>query len=189
MKMINACADEGSGSPESAGFLALNRGTTPAPIARPQAEPARRTEPTLPAPELRQRVLVVEDAGEAADFLALVMNREGFKVTVAPTGDAALELLAASSFDVALMDIELPDMTGFEVASTANASGRLHCTQIIFCSGNLSKDYGERAADFSDSRFLWKPFSLQDLMQCIQPSGARLPSGCGIASHRTNDPS
>ena len=91
-----------------------------------------------------------------------------FEVEVASTGEAALLLLSLRAFDMALVDIELPDTTGFEVMAIARASGWLHNSRIVFCTGNRSEEYRQRAARFDGSSFLWKPFALQDLVKCIE---------------------
>jgi CheY-like chemotaxis protein len=61
-------------------------------------------------------VLVVEDYEDAADSLATLLRLHGYRVTVARTGGAALELAADDPPDVALLDIGLPDIDGWELA-------------------------------------------------------------------------
>lgn len=105
---------------------------------------------------------------ELADLLVQYLEALDFEVEVASTGEAALLLLSRGAFDMALVDIELPDTTGFEVMAIARASGWLHNSRIVFCTGNRSEEYRQRAARFDGSSFLWKPFALQDLVKCIE---------------------
>ncbi len=65
----------------------------------------------------QRRVLVVDDNIDAADLLAELMARAGHDVSVAHAGEQALELAAAREFDVAVLDIGLPGMDGYELAS------------------------------------------------------------------------
>jgi DNA-binding response OmpR family regulator len=61
---------------------------------------------------------VVEDMAELADLLVQCLEALEIEVEVAATGEAVLLLLSRGSFDVALVDIELPDTTGFEVMAS-----------------------------------------------------------------------
>lgn len=133
----------------------------------------------------RPRFLVVEDMAELADLLVQCLEALEIEVEVAATGEAALLLLSRGSFDVALVDIELPDTTGFEVMAIARESGWLRNTHIVFCTGSRSEEYRQRAARFSGSSFLWKPFTLQDLVKCIEgvPSA---PAQAEIRVHKRN---
>ena len=132
----------------------------------------------------RPRFLVVEDMAELADLLVQCLEALEIEVEVAATGEAALLLLSRGSFDVALVDIELPDTTGFEVMAIARESGWLRNTHIVFCTGSRSEEYRQRAAVFSGSSFLWKPFTLHDLMKCIEgvasAPGVSLPDGTTV---------
>jgi CheY-like chemotaxis protein len=116
----------------------------------------------------RPRFLVVEDMAELADLLVQCLEALEIEVEVAATGEAALLLLSRGSFDVALVDIELPDTTGFEVMAIARESGWLRNTHVVFCTGSRSEEYRQRAARFSGSSFLWKPFTVQNLVKCIE---------------------
>jgi two-component system response regulator MprA len=61
------------------------------------------------------RLLVVEDDPDYRAWLAAVTRRMGFSVEVAADGQAALDLLAEQSFDIAVIDQEMPRMKGIEV--------------------------------------------------------------------------
>ena len=60
-------------------------------------------------------ILVCDDEVEVADLLKHVLEREGFAVTCCHSGDAALALLNAQVFDLAILDIMMPGIDGFEV--------------------------------------------------------------------------
>ena len=62
------------------------------------------------------RVLVVEDHADSAETLAVLLRLHGHEVDVAPDGPTALRIAAQNPPDVALLDIGLPRMDGFEVA-------------------------------------------------------------------------
>lgn len=62
------------------------------------------------------RVLVVDDNEDSATSLAMLLELQGFDVRTAFRGDDALRSAATARPDVALLDIGLPDMTGYELA-------------------------------------------------------------------------
>lgn len=60
-------------------------------------------------------VLVVEDDRSIADMYRVQLEYDGYRVTVVPTGEAALETLSARRPDIVLLDLLLPDRSGLEV--------------------------------------------------------------------------
>ncbi len=89
----------------------------------PAAEPSdvRQPPPPVPRPPTRhvahaRRVLVVDDDFDNARMMAEVLGEEGYEVRVANAGDAALLLWDQHTFDAALLDAVMPDMSGWELA-------------------------------------------------------------------------
>ena len=113
------------------------------------------------------QVLLLEDNVELAELLRLVFEMWGFQPTVAHLGREASRLLEEQEFRLALVDIDLPDTTGFEVVAGALARGRLQRTKIIFFSGAPSDDRVAMARQFPGSVFVPKPFEMQSLLALI----------------------
>ncbi len=63
----------------------------------------------------RKHVLVTDDSPVVREMLRLVLTSNGYKVTVANDGLAALELMRKASFDLLIVDVEMPRLTGFEL--------------------------------------------------------------------------
>ena len=61
------------------------------------------------------RILIVEDNPQVADLVSDVLRAEGIEVEAAQTGQAGLDAVASSSFDLMVLDIELPGMDGLRV--------------------------------------------------------------------------
>ena len=62
-----------------------------------------------------KRILVVDDNEDLADGLSMILDDEGYDVVSAYTGEMALEKSADSGFDIAIIDIKLPDTTGVDL--------------------------------------------------------------------------
>ncbi|MGE0403765.1 MAG: response regulator [Kofleriaceae bacterium] len=123
-------------------------------------------------------MLVCEDADDARYLLAEMLRSYGFEVTEAADGSEAIELVTAGAIDVALIDIGLPDVNGFEVARRIRESSAAKGVRLIAVTG-----YGT-AADRESARLsgfdfhLLKPVTIEQLLYvigatspCDSPSG------------------
>ena len=119
------------------------------------------------APPKPIRILVLENMVELAELVSEYLMLQGFEVEVAHDGAAALQLLGSRAFHVALVDIDLPDISGFEVVARARAAGCLCDTRIVFCTGGCPEERLPLALQFWGSSFLSKPFTMETLMARI----------------------
>jgi DNA-binding response OmpR family regulator len=102
--------------------------------------------PPAPLPSLR--VLLVEDNEMVARSLAALLRRGGHRVDVAHTGAAALDAAGACPPHLALVDIGLPDMSGFEVATRLRRQEGLCGTLLVALTGqgdDETRRLGEQA--------------------------------------------
>lgn len=82
-------------------------------------------------------VLMVEDDAAIADMYRVQLEHDGFQVTVATTGELAFDTLVGGKPDVVLLDLLLPDRSGFEVLTTINERFPNHPPVVIL------SNYGE----------------------------------------------
>jgi len=87
----------------------------------------------------KQRILLVEDEPLLANLLRQRLEKEGFSVTAAADGEVALRLLREQSFQLLLLDIILPKISGFELLETMRADPQLERVPTIIIS-NLGQD-------------------------------------------------
>lgn len=108
------------------------------------------------------RVLVIEDELAMAELLSKTMAVLGLEVVVAVDGPAGLDALLHGSFDVALVDLALPGLSGTEIAAAARAAGVK--TPLVAVSGNLTLEVfqGDLFADV-----LSKPLRPTELMDLV----------------------
>jgi signal transduction histidine kinase len=114
-----------------------------------------------------RRVLIVEDNADAADSLALLLRALGHEVRVVGDGPAALE--AASSFrpDVALLDIGLPEMDGYEVARRLRRDPALGDAVLVALSGYGQEEDRRRSHAAGFDVHLVKPVDLEGLQALL----------------------
>lgn len=114
------------------------------------------------------RILIVEDESHLAEGLRFNLEAEGYEVEVAADGRRAAELLTDrnESFDLVILDLMLPEMSGFEVARRTRASGNYVTILILSAkgeSGDIVRGLEEGADDY-----LTKPFRLDELLARVK---------------------
>lgn len=109
------------------------------------------------------RVLIVDDNEDAAELLGTLLVARGYRVRVAHDGPSALQLAQAQPFDVALLDIGLPVMDGYELATRLKelANGRRACLIAVTGYGQPSDRERSHAAGFD--HHLIKPVDISAL--------------------------
>jgi CheY-like chemotaxis protein len=108
-------------------------------------------------------VLVVDDDRVTASVYRHGLEAAGFRVSVAGDGGAALALLRAGPFDVVVLDLLMPVVTGWEVLDTLR--GGADAPPVVVVSGSGS---GAEALKAGAKAFLPKPCSLRELTQtCV----------------------
>ena len=110
------------------------------------------------------RVLVVEDDRGHAAFCESLLRHQGFEVTVAPSAEDALEQTQARTPDLILLDINLPDMTGIELAQLMRERSSLAHVPIVFLTGEEDMDCRAEAIAAGGDDFLSKPVRPRHLL-------------------------
>jgi adenylate cyclase len=104
-------------------------------------------------------ILVVDDNTSNRDVLARRLTREGHKVVTAANGAAALNLVARQDFDVVLLDLIMPGMSGFEVLRRLKAADRTRHIPVIVISALDELDSVVRCIEAGAEDYLTKPFN------------------------------
>jgi adenylate cyclase len=104
-------------------------------------------------------VLVVDDNASNRDLLSRRLMREGYRVTAVESGEAALAIIAAASFDLVLLDMMMPGLSGFEVLCRLKADARMRHLPIIMISALDELDSAVRCIAAGAEDYLPKPFN------------------------------
>jgi two-component system OmpR family response regulator len=132
-----------------------------------------------------ERILVVEDEDAIRDLVATALRFTGFPVSTVASGRAAIAEIRNEPFDLLILDVNLPDIDGFEITRKIRADGNQ--VAVIFLTAR--DDLGDLKTGFTagGDDYLTKPFSLEELMLRIdavlrrtgnqQPESARLTAG------------
>ena len=112
------------------------------------------------------RVLVVDDEPAILRFLHAGLAAQGFTVSEAPTGRAALDKIKLGSADLAVLDLGLPDMDGLDVIREVRATGSV--IPIIVLSSRDDEGSKVTALDLGADDFVTKPFGIDELFARIR---------------------
>ncbi|WP_017155562.1 Hpt domain-containing protein [Xanthomonas phaseoli] len=137
-------------------------------VRRFLAQPAR---PSLETQAEAQRqvplVMVVDDSLTMRKVTSRVLERHNLDVTTARDGVEALELLEERVPDLMLLDIEMPRMDGYELATAMRADPRFKAVPIVMITSRSGEKHRQRAFEIGVQRYLGKPYQELDLMRNV----------------------
>ncbi|WP_341939205.1 hybrid sensor histidine kinase/response regulator [Marinimicrobium sp. C2-29] len=113
-------------------------------------------------------VMVVDDSVTVRKVTGRFLEREGYRVITAKDGAEALLTLQDHIPDVMLLDIEMPRMDGFEVASNMRSSTRLQDIPIIMITSRTGEKHRERAFNIGVDKYMGKPYQEELLLNNIR---------------------
>lgn len=119
----------------------------------------------------RKRILVVDDNEDAADMMVVLLERLGHDVRGTYDSAAALQLAVAMQPDVAILDIGMPVMDGYELARRIGEQPELARTQLIALTGYGQPEDRARSEHAGFRAHLVKPVSMDALVQAIDADG------------------
>lgn len=116
-------------------------------------------------------VLLVEDEARVADFVQRGLKAEGWSVSVAPTGESALLMIADACFDVIVLDLMLPGISGQDVCRRLRA--KKNRTPILMLSALADVEDRVAGLRMGADDYLPKPFDFDELMARIEALARR----------------
>lgn len=146
----------------------LGKGTTVT-LSLPVSEPpeASPAEIAAPAASGQSKVLIVDDNRDAADTLSMLLSLSGFEVQVAYTPTAALALVDALRPDIAVLDIGLPEMDGYELARRLRQRDPPFDGKLIALTGYGRQQDVDKAMSAGFDAHLTKPVEPDALLELI----------------------
>lgn len=120
-------------------------------------------------------ILVVDDELGIRDLLSEILNDEGHSVDLAENATQAREARNASSYDLVLLDIWMPDTDGVSLLKEWATAGQL-TMPVIMMSGHATIDTAVEATRIGAQSFLEKPITLQKLLKAVEQGLAKAGS-------------
>ena len=112
------------------------------------------------------QVLLIEDDSAAAQSIELMLQSEGFKVYITDLGEEGVDLGKIFDYDIILLDLDLPDMSGYEVLKSLRVNKV--STPVLILSGLSGTEDKVRGLGFGADDYMTKPFHRDELVARIQ---------------------
>lgn len=112
----------------------------------------------------KEKILIIEDEKKISDIVRGYLEKEGFSVTAAATGEEALDYLK-QSFDLVILDLMLPDMKGEEICSIIRENSEI---PIIMLTAKSNEEDRIKGLGIGADDYVVKPFSPRELVARVQ---------------------
>jgi two-component system alkaline phosphatase synthesis response regulator PhoP len=129
------------------------------------------------AEETRVRsIIIVEDDEDIADSIRFNLEREGFRVRIAVTGEEALNVILSGPPNLILLDLNLPGMNGFEICRRLKAESATAKIPILMLTARADETDKVLGLNMGADDYVTKPFSMRELVARINATLRRSES-------------
>ncbi len=126
-----------------------------------------------------RRMLIVDDNETNRRILREMLAAEGIKVDEASMAAEGLEALRRSRYDLAILDVQMPDMDGFQLATAVRGEKKIARTNLLMLTSAGQRGDGERCRELGIRGYLTKPISRSDLLEALGTVLAGPPEEAG----------
>ena len=114
----------------------------------------------------RAHILIVDDETDLRTLLRHILTAQGYQTTDAEDGEEAIELIKRHKFDVALLDIQMPNINGIQVLKYIKEHSPQ--TKAVMLTGYADLKHAMEAKEFGARDFIGKPYKLEDVLSTIE---------------------
>lgn len=114
------------------------------------------------------RILYIEDNSDNRKLVRRVLEWDGYEVVEAQDGTEALSRLETEAIDLALLDINMPDIDGYTLTSAIRANPRFSRLPIVAVTANVMRGDRERSLQAGCDGYIQKPIDIDTLSEQIQ---------------------
>src|SRR6267378_3301178 len=126
-----------------------------------------------------RRMLIVDDNQTNRRILREMLAAEGVNVDEASTAADGLDALRRTRYDLAILDVQMPDMDGFQLATAVRGEKKLARTNLLMLTSAGQRGDGERCRELGIRGYLTKPISRSDLLEALGTVLAAAPGEAG----------
>lgn len=114
-----------------------------------------------------KKVLIADDEPNILLSLEFLMRKKGFEVFIARNGSEAIEIIKKQQLDVAVLDIMMPDIDGYQICKYIKEHEAYANCKVLFLSAKSKDADIEKGFSTGADAYVTKPFSTRDLMQRV----------------------
>ena len=143
------------------------------PLAREVAptvkiEPVVSPSPVLPVTGGGKTILMVEDSQTSRKVISMLLGRKGYTIIEAKTGGEALQRSEEGIPDLVLLDVMLPDMSGYEVLSRMRQNQKMADVPVVMLTGKSNPSDRLKGLHHGSNEYLTKPFDPAKLLAVLE---------------------
>jgi DNA-binding response OmpR family regulator len=112
-------------------------------------------------------VLIADDEPNILLSLEFLMRKKGYEVFIARNGSEAIEIIKKEKLDVAVLDIMMPDVDGYQICKYIKETESYAQCKVLFLSAKSKEADIEKGFAMGADAYLTKPFSTKELMQRV----------------------
>jgi len=129
-------------------------------------------------------ILIVEDDIDYAESTAVLLNMAGHKVEITSTALGAVSAVVANQFDVVLLDLGLPGLSGLDIAKWVQGKESVSPPCLIALTGHSKVDFQLQADQSGITHFLTKPVDPSSLLDLLSKIQEEKPNGPDLLVHQ-----
>jgi adenylate cyclase len=115
----------------------------------------------------KPKILIIEDQPEVSRMMVLLLARAGCEAHTTDAGNEGLQLALQPDIDLILLDIDLPDVSGFEVCRRLKEDPRVSHIPVIFVTGRYCEESRRRGLALGAADYVEKPFDVSHFVRRI----------------------
>ena len=114
------------------------------------------------------RVLLIEDEPNIIEAIRFILSRDGWAVDVHSDGATAMEAIAARAPDLIILDVMLPNRSGYDILADLRAQEETKELPVLMLTARGQTKDREMAERYGVSRFMTKPFSNSEVLSSVR---------------------
>jgi len=122
----------------------------------------------LPEQEVTGSILIVEDETFTSDLISRVLSERGHRSEAVPDGKAALKKLEENLYDICLLDLKMPEMSGIELYGIIKKRYPKLAKRVVFATGDIVAIETQEFLVSTGRKYLAKPFDYRELIEVIE---------------------
>lgn len=115
-----------------------------------------------------KRVLLIEDEPNIIEAIRFILSRDGWRVDTHSDGKTAFEAVLTRSPDLVILDVMLPNRSGYDVLNDIRADAAIKDVPVLMLTARGQKKDRELAEKLGASRFMTKPFSNGEILDTVR---------------------
>ena len=116
---------------------------------------------------MKGRVLIVEDELELAELIQIYLSKDGIDSEICSTGESGIVRLSEVKFDLVVLDINLPDMSGLEALAHLHKSPETKDIPVIALSANAMPGQVQKGLEGGFRYYLTKPINIREAVEAL----------------------